>query len=103
LEHYPGMTEQSIAAVVEQARARWSVLAVRVVHRVGFLATGAQIVFVGIASTHRGDAFAAAEFVMAYLKTRAPIWKKEIGTGTTHWVESHARDADAAARWEKGT
>ena len=102
LEHYPGMTEESIAAVLDEARARWKPLALRVVHRVGWLPVGAQIVFLGVASAHRAEAFAAAEFVMDYLKTRAPIWKKELGAGGAHWVESRARDADAAARWENG-
>jgi molybdopterin synthase catalytic subunit len=100
LEHYAGMTEQSIAAVLAEARRRWHVLALRVVHRIGWLPVGAQIVFVGVAATHRAEAFAAAEFVMDYLKTRAPIWKKEIGAAGEHWVESHARDGEAAARWE---
>lgn len=100
LEHYPGMTERSIAEVLATARTRWPVQAVRVVHRVGRLEVGEQIVFVGVAAGHRGDAFAAAEFVMDYLKTRAPIWKKEHGAAGTHWVESRAADAAAAARWD---
>ena len=103
LEHYPGMTEQSIGTVIDEARSRWPVQAVRVVHRVGRLEVGAQIVFVGVVAAHRAEAFAAAEFVMDYLKTRAPIWKKEIGIDGTHWVESHARDSNAAARWERKT
>ena len=103
LEHYPGMTERSIGAVIAEARARWDLQAVRVVHRVGRLAVGEQIVLVGVAAAHRGDAFGAAGFVMDYLKTRAPIWKKEHGAvGAVHWVESRASDVAAAARWDEG-
>jgi molybdopterin synthase catalytic subunit len=100
LEHYPGMAEESIALVIAEARTRWSIGAVRVIHRVGRLAPGEAIVLVGVASVHRAEAFAAAEFVMDYLKTRAPIWKKEVGSGAERWVECRARDAEAAARWE---
>ena len=100
LEHYPGMAEDSIASVIAEARARWSVGAVRVIHRVGRLQPGDLIVFVGVASAHRAEAFAAAEFVMDYLKTRAPIWKKEIGSGAERWVECRERDAERASRWE---
>ena len=99
LEHYPGMTESSIAAIVDEARARWRLGAVRVIHRVGRLAPGEQIVLVGVSSAHRGDAFAACEFIMDYLKTRAPIWKKEIGAADARWVESRGSDAHAAERW----
>lgn len=99
LEHYPGMTESSIAAIVAEARARWRIARVRVIHRIGRLPAGAQIVLVGVASAHRGDAFAACEFLMDYLKTRAPLWKQELGSGGSRWVESHAKDAAAAARW----
>jgi len=100
LEHYPGMAEDSIGSVIAEARARWSVGAVRVIHRVGRLQPGDLIVFVGVASAHRAEAFAAAEFVMDYLKTRAPIWKKEIGSGAERWVECRERDAERALRWE---
>ncbi len=100
LEHYPGMAEASIGAVIDEARARWDIGAVRVIHRVGRLTPGELIVFVGVASAHRAEAFAAAEFVMDYLKTRAPIWKKEIGSGAERWVECRTRDTEAAARWE---
>jgi molybdopterin synthase catalytic subunit len=86
--------------VIAEARTRWSIGAVRVIHRVGRLAPGEAIVLVGVASVHRAEAFAAAEFVMDYLKTRAPIWKKEVGSGAERWVECRARDAEAAARWE---
>lgn len=100
LEHYPGMTEKALAEIVEQARARWDVLAWRVVHRVGALHAGDQIVYVGIASTHRGDAFAAAEFIMDYLKTRAPFWKKQQTDAGAQWIESRSADEEARARWE---
>lgn len=99
LEHYPGMTESSITAIIAEARARWQIGAVRVIHRVGRLAPADQIVLVGITSAHRGDAFAACEFIMDYLKTRAPIWKRETGAGSSHWVESRDSDAKSAARW----
>lgn len=99
LEHYPGMTEASIAAIIAQAAQRWPLLAVRVIHRVGRLRLGDQIVFVGVASQHRGDAFAACEFLMDYLKTRAPLWKKEDTAAGARWVDARASDQDAAARW----
>ncbi len=100
LEHYPGMTEKALAEIVEQARSRWDVLAWRVIHRVGELHAGDQIVYVGIASTHRGDAFAAAEFIMDYLKTRAPFWKKQRTAADSRWIESRSADEQARARWE---
>lgn len=99
LEHYPGMTEQRIAAIISTARQRWQINAIRVVHRVGLLQPGDQIVLVGVASAHRGDAFAACEYVMDYLKTQAPIWKKEIGPQSQRWVESRDSDCERAARW----
>lgn len=101
LEHYPGMTERSIQTILDEARQRWDVSAARVIHRVGVLRPGDRIVYVGVSSPHRGDAFAACEFVMDYLKTRAPFWKKEIHGDGEHWVESRQSDALAAARWEK--
>lgn len=101
LEHYPGMTEKALAEIVRQAQERWDVLDSQVVHRVGELHAGEQIVFVGVASTHRGDAFAAAEFIMDYLKTRAPFWKKQQSGDTSEWIESRASDEQARARWEK--
>jgi molybdopterin synthase catalytic subunit len=88
-------------AIVDEARARWDVLAWQVIHRVGPLEAGDQIVYVGIASTHRGDAFAAAEFIMDYLKTRAPFWKKQHTADGAHWIESRSADEAARARWEK--
>ncbi|MGH8660958.1 MAG: molybdopterin synthase catalytic subunit MoaE [Burkholderiales bacterium] len=99
LEHYPGMTEKAIEEIVAQARARWNVLDARVIHRVGRLKPADQIVLVAVASTHRGDAFAACEFIMDYLKTRAPFWKKEETGGGARWVESRESDDIAAERW----
>jgi len=101
LEHYPAMTLKSLEEIVAQATVRWSLLDVRVVHRIGRLLPGDQIVFVGVASSHRGDAFAACEFIMDYLKTRAPFWKKEETADGACWVDARESDADAAARWLK--
>ncbi|KZE28907.1 molybdopterin synthase catalytic subunit [Crenobacter luteus] len=100
LEHYPGMTEKALAAIVDDARARWPLSAATVIHRVGRLALGDAIVLVVVAAGHRRDAFAAAEYLMDYLKTRAPFWKKEIGhDGSARWVEAKASDEAAADRW----
>ncbi len=99
LEHYAGMTEKSLRAIVDQAAERWDLLAIRVVHRVGALAPGDQIVLVATASAHRGDAFSAAEFIMDYLKSRAPFWKKQTSTQATEWVEARETDAEALKRW----
>ena len=101
LEHYPGMTERAIAAIVEEARGRWSVLDCTVIHRYGDLAPGDPIVLVAVASAHRGDAFAACEFIMDYLKTRAPFWKKEHRAEGASWVEARASDDEAAERWTR--
>ena len=99
LEHYPGMTEKAIEEIIGQARSRWNVLNVLVIHRVGQLRPMDQIVLVAVAGAHRGDAFAACEFIMDYLKTRAPFWKKEqAGTGV-RWVEARETDGIAAERW----
>ncbi|HKO66663.1 MAG TPA: molybdopterin synthase catalytic subunit MoaE [Burkholderiaceae bacterium] len=103
LEHYPGMTEKSLASIAEQARARWSLLDVLVIHRVGTLAPTDQIVLVATASSHRGDAFAACQFVMDYLKTDAPFWKKESTDTGVRWVDARDSDADARDRWKQGT
>ena len=100
LEHYPGMTERALAAIVDEAKARWDILDALVVHRVGPLAPADQIVLVGVTSAHRGEAFAACEFIMDYLKTRAPFWKKETTPEGARWVEARASDDDAAARWD---
>lgn len=101
LEHYPGMTEKSITAIMEQARARWEVLDALVIHRVGTLQPTDQIVLVVVASSHRGDAFAACEFIMDYLKTQAPFWKKEITPQGARWVDARSTDDAAAERWRK--
>jgi molybdopterin synthase catalytic subunit len=99
LEHYPGMTEKAIGEIVEQARGRWSVIDALVIHRVGALKPQDQIVLVVVASGHRGDAFAACEFIMDYLKTRAPFWKKESTDNGARWVEARTDDEIAAERW----
>lgn len=99
LEHYPGMTEKSIEDIVAQARGRWRVLDALVVHRIGALRPTDQIVLVIVASAHRGDAFAACEFIMDYLKTRAPFWKKEQTREGARWVDARATDDIAADRW----
>jgi len=101
LEHYPGMTENAIRQIVDQAAARWQVLDCTVIHRYGELQPNDQIVLVAVASAHRGDAFAACEFIMDYLKTQAPFWKKEHRTGGATWVEARTADDEAADRWEK--
>ena len=100
LEHYPGMTEKSIEAIITQARGRWDVIDAVVVHRVGNLKPTDQIVLVVVASGHRGDAFAACEFIMDYLKTQAPFWKKERTGEGTRWVDARAADDAAAERWK---
>ncbi|HTO48605.1 MAG TPA: molybdopterin synthase catalytic subunit MoaE [Burkholderiales bacterium] len=102
LEHYPGMTEKAIEAIVSEARSRWDIIDVTVVHRVGELKPTDQIVLVVVASGHRGEAFAACEFIMDYLKTRAPFWKKEETPQGSRWVEARASDDDAAERWTPG-
>ena len=100
LEHYPGMTEAVIQQLVDQASQRWNVRAARVIHRVGYLPLQQQIVFVGVASGHRADAFAACEFIMDALKTSAPFWKKEITSGGEHWVEQKASDVERSENWD---
>lgn len=99
LEHYPGMTEKALAGIVENARKRWEVLDATVIHRVGGLQPTEPIVLVAVASGHRGDAFAACEFIMDFLKTRAPFWKKEATAEGEHWVDARESDDRAAARW----
>lgn len=99
LEHYPGMTEQVLEDICAQAMGRWDLLDVVVVHRIGALRPGERIVLVGVSSAHRGEAFAACEFVMDYLKTKAPFWKKESTLSGERWVEARASDSDAAGRW----
>ena len=99
LEHYPGMTENAIRKIAEEAMARWKVMDCTVIHRHGELKPNDQIVLVAVASAHRGDAFAACEFIMDYLKTRAPFWKKEHRPEGASWVEARATDNQAAERW----
>jgi molybdopterin synthase catalytic subunit len=99
LEHYPGMTERALEEICDEAMGRWDLIDLRVVHRVGPLEPGDSIVLVAVSSAHRGEAFAACEFVMDYLKTRAPFWKKEETPGGSRWVEARSSDDDAAARW----
>jgi molybdopterin synthase catalytic subunit len=100
LEHYPGMTEKSLTAIVDEAKARWDIYEALVVHRVGTLGPADQIVLVGVTSAHRGEAFAACAFIMDYLKTRAPFWKKEQTPAGARWVEARESDDEAAARWQ---
>ena len=102
LEHYPGMTEKAITEIIDQARGRWEVLDALVIHRVGTLKPTDQIVLVIVASTHRGDAFAACEFIMDYLKTQAPFWKKEITPKGARWVDARVVVDKAAERWRGG-
>jgi molybdopterin synthase catalytic subunit len=99
LEHYPGMTERELEKIVDEARTRWTIAECTVIHRYGELEPGAQIVLVAVASAHRGEAFAACEFIMDYLKTRATFWKKEHRPEGATWVEARAADDEAAERW----
>lgn len=107
LQHYPGMTEKLIEEIIDQAKQRWPLERVRVIHRVGSLQPSSQIVFVGVASAHRKEAFAAAEFIMDYLKTQATFWKKESGRkkesgeGSSEWLEMKTSDIEAAESWKK--
>ena len=99
IEHYPGMTEKAILAIAAEAVARWSLTDALVIHRHGRLVAGEAIMMVATAAPHRGDAFAAAEFLMDYLKSRAPFWKKEIGADGAEWVAARDEDEDALKRW----
>ncbi len=99
LEHYPGMTEHALQHIIEQAKQRWSINRVRVIHRIGQLDIGDNIVFVGVTSKHRGDAFAAAEFIMDYLKVDAPFWKKETTPDGAQWLDARKTDQDKAKGW----
>jgi len=99
LEHYPGMTEKALEAIVVEAKSRWEIIDVLVVHRVGVLQPTEQIVLVVVTGAHRGDAFSACEFVMDYLKTRAPFWKREQTPEGTRWVDAREVDDVAAQRW----
>lgn len=99
LEHYPGMTEKALTKIVVEAEQRWPLLKVEVLHRIGALEPGEPIVFVGVASAHRQAAFDACNFIMDYLKTRAPFWKKENTQEGARWVEGKQSDQEAAGRW----
>ncbi len=101
LEHYPGMTEKSLMRIAEQAAQRWSLQAARIVHRVGKMYPGDQIVMVLTASAHRGDAYEANQFMMDYLKTEAPFWKKEWTPEGPRWIEARDSDDHAAAKWKQ--
>jgi molybdopterin synthase catalytic subunit len=101
LEHYPGMTERELEKICAEARTRWDVYDTLVVHRIGELRPTDQIVLVVVTGAHRGEAFAACEFIMDYLKTRAPFWKREETPRGARWVEARATDDDAAARWSE--
>ncbi|PKO46359.1 MAG: molybdopterin synthase catalytic subunit MoaE [Betaproteobacteria bacterium HGW-Betaproteobacteria-22] len=101
LEHYPGMTEKSLTSIINQAMARWSIKDALIIHRVGTLQPSDQIVLVAVSGAHRGEAFAACEFMMDYLKTEAPFWKKEVTPQGEHWVEAKSADDAARERWIK--
>lgn len=101
LEHYPGMTEKALEEIVGAAKARWDIYDALVIHRVGPLKPCDQIVLVAVTSAHRGESFAACEFIMDYLKTRAPFWKREVTPEGAHWVDARDSDDSAAARWEQ--
>jgi molybdopterin synthase catalytic subunit len=99
LEHYPSMTEKSILAMMDEAKQRFDIFAARVIHRVGLLHPEDQIVFVAVTSAHRGESFKACEFLMDYLKTQAPFWKKEVTPEGARWVDARVSDDQALARW----
>ena len=103
LEHYPGMTEKALAEIVEEAKVRWDIYGALVIHRVGPLKPCDQIVLVAVTSAHRGEAFAACEFIMDYLKTRAPFWKRETTADGARWVDARESDDSAAERWGAGS
>jgi molybdopterin synthase catalytic subunit len=101
LEHYPGMTEKALEAIVSQAYTRWDIFDALVIHRVGTLQPTDQIVLVAVSSAHRGEAFRACEFIMDYLKTEAPFWKKEVTASGERWIDAKLSDDDARLRWQK--
>lgn len=103
LEHYPGMTERALEEICTQARERWKIADVLVVHRIGELRPTDQIVLVAVTGSHRGEAFAACEFVMDYLKTEAPFWKQETTASGARWVDARDSDDHARARWKETT
>ena len=100
LEHYPGMTEKALQGIAEKAQARWQVADLAIIHRIGALKPADQIVMVSVLSAHRGDAFAACEFIMDYLKTDAPFWKKETSEQGSKWVEARKSDLSAQKKWD---
>jgi len=100
LEHYPGMTEKVLAQICQQAKDRWDLTQIRLIHRVGYLAANEQIVFVGVTSLHRQNAFDAAQFIMDRLKTQAPFWKQEVSEKEKSWVEAKLSDTRLSQRWE---
>jgi molybdopterin synthase catalytic subunit len=99
LEHYPGMTEKALAQIIDEARSRWKIHDAIIIHRIGKLEPGERIVLAAVSGSHRGEAFAACEFIMDYLKTRAPFWKKEQTPSGERWVEARASDEEKASRW----
>lgn len=101
LEHYPGMTEKALEAIVVKAQSHWEIFETIVIHRVGTLRPTDQIVMVAVSSAHRGEAFKACEFIMDYLKTEAPFWKKEVTSSGERWVDAKLTDEDARERWLK--
>jgi len=101
LEHYAGMTEKALANIIVEAKSRWSIHEALVIHRIGKMLPGEQIVLVAVTGQHRGEAFAACEFIMDYLKTAAPFWKKEATPTGEHWVDARSTDDEAMARWRK--
>ena len=101
LEHYAGMTEKALADIIVEAKSRWSIHEALVIHRIGKMLPGEQIVLVAVTGQHRGEAFAACEFIMDYLKTAAPFWKKEATPTGEHWVDARSTDDEAMARWRK--
>jgi molybdopterin synthase catalytic subunit len=101
LEHYPGMTEKALEEIVTEAKSRWDIYGALVIHRVGPLQPCDQIVLVAVTSAHRGEAFAACEFIMDFLKTRAPFWKREATPEGARWVDARDSDDSAATRWQK--
>jgi molybdopterin synthase catalytic subunit len=100
LEHYPGMTEKALAAIVAEAQARWPIFDALVIHRFGRLLPSEQIVLVAVSGAHRGETFAACEFIMDFLKTQAPFWKREVTPGGARWVDAREADQSAAERWQ---
>lgn len=100
LEHYPAMIEKALNDIVEQARKRWDLQRIAIIHRIGQLNTGDEIVLVGVSSSHRGDAYSANEFIMDYLKTKAPFWKRERTDTGERWIEGRESDQQAVLKWQ---